>query len=76
MRTLREHASGLAMPQYALDITEGLGKVPVDYVYVKGQGRKNIDVESVSGVNGSYLNDGKKSKCMNCGICKDRVMGS
>ena len=49
---------------------EGLGKVPLDYVYVKGRNRKNVPVESATGAVGIYLNDGKKSACMHCGICE------
>ena len=71
MRTLRKNASGLAMPQYALDIPGGLGKVPLDYVYVKERNRKNVPVESAAGATGTYLNNGKKSACMHCGICKN-----
>jgi lysine 2,3-aminomutase len=71
MKTLRKNASGLAMPQYALDIPGGLGKVPLDYVYVRGRKRKNVPVESATGAVGMYLNDGKKSACMHCGICKN-----
>jgi len=70
MKTLRKTASGLAMPQYALNIPGGLGKVPFDYVYVKRRNRKNVPVESATGVEGKYLNDGKKSACMHCGICE------
>jgi lysine 2,3-aminomutase len=75
MRTLRKNASGLAMPQYMLDIPGGLGKVPLDYVYVKGRNRKDVLVESATGTAGTYLNDGKKSACMHCGICEGQVMG-
>jgi len=70
MKTLRKTASGLAMPQYALDIPGGLGKVPFDYVYVKRRNSKDVPVESATGVEGKYLNDGKKSACMHCGICE------
>jgi lysine 2,3-aminomutase len=72
MRTLRKNASGLAMPQYALDIPGGLGKVPLDYAYVKGRNRKNVPVESATGAAGIYLNDGEKSTCMHCGICEGK----
>jgi lysine 2,3-aminomutase len=71
MRTLRKNASGLAMPQYVLDIPGGLGKVPLDYVYVKGGNRKKVPVENPAGAVGMYLNDAKKSACMHCGICKN-----
>ncbi len=71
MKTLRKNASGLAIPQYALDIPGGLGKVPLDYVYVKGRNGKNVIIESPSGAVGAYPNDGKKSVCTHCGICRD-----
>ncbi len=71
MRTLRKNASGLAIPQYALDIPGGLGKVPLDYVYIKGRNRKSARLESPAGAIGMYLNDGKKSACMHCGICRN-----
>jgi lysine 2,3-aminomutase len=76
MRILRKNASGLAMPQYAVDIPGGLGKIPFDYVYVKGRNRKNVPVESATGAVGIYLNDGKKSACMHCGICEGQMMGN
>jgi len=69
MRTLRGQASGLAMPQYALDIPRGLGKVPVDHVYVKEPGERKVLVESAMGSCGLYQNDGTESACMQCGIC-------
>jgi lysine 2,3-aminomutase len=72
MKMLRKNASGLAMPQYALDIPGGLGKVPLDYIYVKGRNRNNVPVESATGAVGMYRNDGKTSACMHCGICKDK----
>lgn len=71
MKILRKNASGLAMPQYTLDIPGGLGKVPFDYAYVKGRNRKAVPVESATGAEGTYLNDGKNSACMHCGICED-----
>lgn len=72
MRALRKHASGLAMPQYAIDIPGGLGKVPLDYTYVKGLTGKDVPVESAIGTVGTYVNDGKKSVCTKCGICEDK----
>jgi lysine 2,3-aminomutase len=69
MRHLREHSSGLAIPQYALDITGGLGKAPVDYQYIKkGKGNKII-AEGLSGQTGLYNDDGGKSECLKCGLC-------
>jgi lysine 2,3-aminomutase len=70
MRALRAKASGLAMPQYAVDITGGLGKVPVDYVYLKGRKGKRVYIENLSGVTGAYTDDGQKSRCNKCGLCK------
>jgi lysine 2,3-aminomutase len=66
---LRKNGSGLAMPQYALDITGGFGKVPLDYQYLKRRNGKLLHLESPSGEEGSYADDGKKSWCQECGIC-------
>ena len=70
MRYLREHCSGLAIPHFALDITGGLGKAPVDHVYVKKRVGKRVTVEGRSGRTGVYLDDGRKSECVKCGLCK------
>jgi lysine 2,3-aminomutase len=69
MRFLRKNVSGLAIPNYALDITGGLGKVPLDYQYLKRHNGKLLHLESPSGENGSYTDDGRKSRCQECGIC-------
>jgi lysine 2,3-aminomutase len=66
---LRKNGSGLAMPQYALDITGGLGKVPLDYQYLTRREGTLLHLESPSGQDGVYTDDGKKSRCNNCGIC-------
>jgi lysine 2,3-aminomutase len=70
MRYLREHSSGLAIPQYALDITGGLGKAPVDYQYIKKRKGNKVIVEGLSGQTGLYNDDGGKSECLKCGLCK------
>ncbi|NLW35551.1 MAG: KamA family radical SAM protein [Syntrophorhabdus aromaticivorans] len=70
MRHLRENCSGLAIPHYALDITGGLGKIPLDYRYIKGRKGEEVHVESPAGVAGMYTDNGKKSECASCGICK------
>lgn len=71
MRALRESSSGLAMPQYALDITGGLGKIPLDHVYVKGRDEDSrVHLENPSGKAGIYCDNGAESACMNCGICE------
>jgi len=70
MKALRAKASGLAMPQYAVDLTGGLGKVPVDPAYLKGRKGKKAYMENLSGVTGAYMDNGKKSRCKKCGLCK------
>lgn len=69
MRTLREISSGLAMPHYALDITGGLGKVSLDYNYIKERKGNKVYVENPIGANGVYDDDGRESTCVHCGIC-------
>lgn len=75
MRTLRREASGLAVPQYAIDVAGGFGKVPVDYVYAKKKGRNSVAIENLLGNTTLYRDVGKTSKCMKCGLCKP-VAGS
>jgi lysine 2,3-aminomutase len=75
MRILRLQGSGLAIPQYVLDITGGLGKVPVDSQHVrKGTGTK-VFVQNASGTAGIYRDDGKASRCLGCGICGKKPFG-
>jgi len=69
MHFLRKNGSGLAMPQYALDITGGLGKVPLDYQYLKKRDGTLLHLECPSGKNGLYTDNGKKGECQDCGIC-------
>ena len=59
MKYLRVNISGLAMPQYVMDITGGLGKVPVDYKYIKKKEGNRIFVEGLTGETGIYHDDGK-----------------
>ncbi|MCX5813077.1 MAG: KamA family radical SAM protein [Proteobacteria bacterium] len=70
MRYLRANNSGLAIPQYALDITGGLGKVSVDYKYIKKRRGNKVIVEGLSGKTGIYNDDAKQSICSKCNICK------
>ena len=72
MRTLRKNLSGLALPQYIIDIPGGLGKIPIDNPYVKGKEGESIMVESAEGRKGVYCDDGKESRCMECGICREK----
>jgi lysine 2,3-aminomutase len=69
MHFLRKNGSGLATPQYALDITGGYGKIPLDYQYLKRRRGTVLHLESPSGDYGLYTDDGKKSRCQDCGIC-------
>ena len=69
MRTLRKTVTGLAVPHLALDITGGLGKVPLDYRYIKERRGGAIEVESPLGGLGTYADDGEESRCMGCGLC-------
>ncbi len=70
MRYLREHCSGLAIPHYALDITGGLGKVPVDHTYIRDREGSSVILEGLSGRTGLYHDDGGKSECVKCGLCR------
>ncbi|HNS14377.1 MAG TPA: hypothetical protein PKM08_03505, partial [Syntrophorhabdaceae bacterium] len=70
MKALRAKASGLAMPQYAVDLTGGLGKVPVDYAYLKARKGKKAYIEGMLGKTGTYMDDGDESRCKQCGLCK------
>jgi lysine 2,3-aminomutase len=69
MRALRRSVSGLAIPHYAIDISGGLGKVPVDHQYLGERRGDRLSVESPSGVAGIYEDTGKESCCSHCGIC-------
>ena len=70
MRFLRKNLSGLALPYYVCDIPGGLGKVPIDYRYVKRKKGNAVYFEGFTGETGVYVDDGEKSHCMKCGLCK------
>ncbi|MGD0230260.1 MAG: KamA family radical SAM protein [Syntrophorhabdales bacterium] len=70
MRELRRSISGLCMPQYAVDITGGLGKIPLENGYIKGRDGQRVSMESLYGQEGIYMDDGEETKCNNCGICR------
>ncbi len=71
MRALRQSASGLCVPRYALDITGGLGKIPLENGYIRGRDGQRVFMENLYGEQGSYADDGKESRCNECGICRD-----
>lgn len=76
MAFLRLHASGLAVPRYALDIPGGLGKIPVDTEHVRYlEGTTMVRLTSPAGETGYYNDDAEESQCMGCGICKKRAIG-
>lgn len=74
MSALRKNISGIAMPFYTIDITGGVGKVPMDYGYIKKMEDEKIYIEDFNGNTGVYFDDGKKSICMGCGICNKKSM--
>ncbi len=69
MRALRRSVSGLALPQYVIDIPGGLGKAPVDHHYIGARKADNVVVESPFSGSGLYPDDGQESFCMKCGTC-------
>lgn len=73
MRALRRDISGLCIPHYALDITGGLGKVPLDYRYLRNRKGKALLLENAAGVTGTYVDDGGQSRCSKCGLCGKKV---
>ena len=68
MRALRKSASGLCIPHYALDITGGLGKIPLENGYVRGREGQRVFMENLYGEEGTYRDDGEESRCNDCGI--------
>ena len=69
MRFLRKNLSGLALPYYVCDIPGGLGKVPIDYQYMKRRKGDAVYFEGFSGKTGVYIDDGKKDNCKGCRLC-------
>ncbi len=70
MKQLRRDMSGLCIPQYALDITGGLGKVPLESSYTGKRKGKNLVLQNADGDKGEYRDDGRKSRCHGCGFCQ------
>lgn len=68
-KALRKHASGLAVPLYMVDISGGLGKVPVIESIVESKD-KIVFFKSFDGKVGPYMDDGYESKCSDCGVCE------
>jgi len=70
MAALRASVSGLCLPQYALDITGGLGKIPLECGYVRKREGHLVHMRNLQGKRGVYNDDGQISRCNGCGICR------
>ncbi len=70
MRSLRRSVSGLAVPCYALDITGGLGKIPLENGYVRDREGQRVRMENLYGEAGFYMDDGEESTCNGCAVCR------
>jgi lysine 2,3-aminomutase len=68
IKQLRRQISGLCIPHYALDITGGLGKVPIENQYIQ-DAEENLKVQNLAGRIGVYRDNGEVSRCVSCGIC-------
>lgn len=75
LRHLRVHASGLAVPHFAIDLSGGLGKAPMEHQYRKGRKGTRLTVETPSGKRGIYRDDGGEQDCSDCGTCGDLLSG-
>ena len=70
MRSLRGSVSGLCIPHYALDITGGRGKIPLENGYVKERKGRRVFMENLYGEEGTYRDDGEESRCNRCNVCR------
>ncbi|MCS7281630.1 MAG: KamA family radical SAM protein [Desulfobacterota bacterium] len=68
--TLKRLSSGLAIPSYVVDLSGGLGKVPVKEGMLGREG-DTVFFRTFDGNVGSYLDDAKESDCIRCGTCKE-----
>lgn len=69
MNDVRMTVSGLAVPHYAMDITGGLGKIPLGASFVEKREGNRLSVRNVAGERGEYLDDGSGAECFGCGLC-------
>lgn len=75
MEHLIGHTSGLAIPQYVVDLPGGGGKVPVDPRYMISQGERVVIFRNYQGRIFKYVEpeDQTPSGCpQNCHICEER----
>lgn len=66
---LRREISGLALPNYVLDLTGGAGKIPVTEIEDSKFSGKPLEIRR-NGRIGTYSDDGYESQCSECGFCE------
>ncbi len=77
MEHLIGHTSGIAIPEYVVDLPGGGGKVPVNPRYMISQGERVVLFRNYAGKIYKYVEpeDTTPSRCPeNCTICQDRKM--
>ncbi|MEE4194821.1 MAG: lysine 2,3-aminomutase [Anaerolineae bacterium] len=77
MEHLIGHTSGIAIPEYVVDLPGGGGKVPVNPRYMISQGERVVLFRNYAGKIYKYVEpeDTTPSRCPeNCTICHDRKM--
>ncbi|MCX7857098.1 MAG: KamA family radical SAM protein [Deltaproteobacteria bacterium] len=67
-KTIRKHSSGLAVPNYVVDLSGGLGKVSVTESLIRKNGGVGY-FRTDDGKIGKYGDDGYESECKRCGLC-------
>jgi lysine 2,3-aminomutase len=74
MEHLIGHTSGLAIPQYVVDLPGGGGKVPVDPRYMISQGERVVIFRNYAGKIFKYVEpEDYRSQCpTHCRICQER----
>jgi lysine 2,3-aminomutase len=70
MRSLRRSVSGLCIPHYVMDVTGGLGKIPLEYNYAREGDGGNLEIENLWGRKGTYCDSKAPSRCDTCLECK------
>ncbi|MDR3199957.1 MAG: KamA family radical SAM protein [Spirochaetales bacterium] len=60
MKTLRRNLSALALPEYALDLPGGGGKVPLTPSYIKSENEDSVIFENIEGKEYRYPAEEKK----------------
>jgi lysine 2,3-aminomutase len=60
MKTLRRNLSALALPEYALDLPGGGGKVPLTPSYIQSENGDSVIFENIEGKEYRYPAEEKK----------------